>query len=107
MNWILLIIAGLFEVAFAGCLGKAKESVGMVSTYWYLGFYLCGHKYAFIAQGKQGASHRHCLCGLDGYWGSRHGDHWYLYIQRTSNFLALVFITTLIISIVGLKFVSH
>lgn len=38
MNWILLIIAGLFEVAFAGCLGKAKESVGMVSTYWYLGF---------------------------------------------------------------------
>ncbi|HQV37243.1 MAG TPA: QacE family quaternary ammonium compound efflux SMR transporter, partial [Flavobacterium sp.] len=25
MNWILLIIAGLFEVAFATCLGKAKE----------------------------------------------------------------------------------
>ena len=26
MNWILLIIAGLFEVAFASCLGKAKET---------------------------------------------------------------------------------
>ena len=25
MNWILLIIAGLFEVGFASCLGKAKE----------------------------------------------------------------------------------
>ena len=25
MNWILLIIAGLFEVAFAACLGKAKN----------------------------------------------------------------------------------
>ncbi|MDX1272437.1 MAG: QacE family quaternary ammonium compound efflux SMR transporter, partial [Bizionia paragorgiae] len=26
MNWILLIIAGLFEVAFATCLGKAKTA---------------------------------------------------------------------------------
>lgn len=34
MNWILLIIAGLFEVAFAFCLGKAKESTGIVATYW-------------------------------------------------------------------------
>ncbi|HRM46855.1 MAG TPA: QacE family quaternary ammonium compound efflux SMR transporter, partial [Flavobacterium sp.] len=29
MNWILLIIGGLFEVGFATCLGKAKESTGM------------------------------------------------------------------------------
>jgi hypothetical protein len=26
MNWILLIIAGFFEVGFATCLGKAKET---------------------------------------------------------------------------------
>lgn len=41
MNWILLIIAGLFEVGFAACLGKAKESTGPVATYWYLGFLIC------------------------------------------------------------------
>jgi multidrug transporter EmrE-like cation transporter len=28
MNWIILVIAGLFEVAFAFCLGKAKETTG-------------------------------------------------------------------------------
>lgn len=38
MSWILLIIGGLFEVAFASCLGKAKETSGMESTYWMLGF---------------------------------------------------------------------
>ena len=41
MNWILLIIAGLFEVAFAACLGKAKETSGTEATYWYLGFLVC------------------------------------------------------------------
>lgn len=38
MNWILLIIGGLFEVGFASCLGKANETKGIESTYWMLGF---------------------------------------------------------------------
>src|SRR5690606_32249448 len=38
MNWIILIIAGLFEVAFAFCLGKAKESSGGEMYLWYTGF---------------------------------------------------------------------
>lgn len=38
MNWIILIFAGLFEVAFAFCLGKAKENSGVVMWYWYFGF---------------------------------------------------------------------
>ncbi len=38
MNWIILIIAGLFEVAFASCLGKAKESSGSEAIWWYGGF---------------------------------------------------------------------
>lgn len=38
MNWIILIIAGLFEVAFASCLGKAKESSGTTMYLWYAGF---------------------------------------------------------------------
>ncbi|OCB70902.1 DMT family transporter [Flavobacterium crassostreae] len=40
MNWLLLIIAGLFEVLFAFCLGKAKETTGTESNAWYLGFLL-------------------------------------------------------------------
>lgn len=38
MNWIVLIIAGLFEVAFASCLGKAKETSGSEAMWWYGGF---------------------------------------------------------------------
>ena len=38
MNWLLVIIAGLFEVAFAFCLGKANESSGSEQLFWYAGF---------------------------------------------------------------------
>jgi quaternary ammonium compound-resistance protein SugE len=38
MNWIILIIAGLFEVAFASCLGKAKDTTGAEAYWWYGGF---------------------------------------------------------------------
>lgn len=38
MNWIILVIAGLFETGFAFCLGKAKESTGTEMYLWYAGF---------------------------------------------------------------------
>ncbi|MFB2118539.1 multidrug efflux SMR transporter [Parapedobacter sp. 2B3] len=38
MNWIILIVAGLFEVVFAFCLGKAKETTGNEMYLWYGGF---------------------------------------------------------------------
>jgi quaternary ammonium compound-resistance protein SugE len=41
MNWVILIIAGLFEVAFASCLGKAKETTGTTATMWYIAFFVC------------------------------------------------------------------
>jgi quaternary ammonium compound-resistance protein SugE len=41
MNWVLLIIAGLFEVGFTSCLGKAKETTGTTATLWIVGFFFC------------------------------------------------------------------
>lgn len=38
MNWIILIIGGLFETAFATCLGKAQETKGKESYFWWGGF---------------------------------------------------------------------
>jgi quaternary ammonium compound-resistance protein SugE len=38
MNWIILIIAGLFEVAFASCLGKLKETTGTAMYLLFAGF---------------------------------------------------------------------
>jgi quaternary ammonium compound-resistance protein SugE len=108
MNWILLIIAGLFEVAFAACLGKAKEATGIIATYWYIGFVIClaismlllvkvtqqlpiGTAYAvWTGIGAVGT----VLLGI-------------LVFKEPATFWRLFFITTLIASIVGLKVVSN
>jgi quaternary ammonium compound-resistance protein SugE len=108
MNWILLIIAGLFEVGFASCLGKAKESTGNYVYMWYGGFLLClavsmgllvkatqtlpiGTAYAvWTGIGAVGT----VLVGI-------------LVFKEPASFWRVFFITTLIASIVGLKFVSN
>lgn len=40
MHWIILIVAGLFESAFAFCLGMMKEAVGTAYYLWGGGFLL-------------------------------------------------------------------
>lgn len=108
MSWILLIIAGLFEVGFATCLGKAKEASGMTAGYWYAGFLACltismvllvratrelpiGTAYAvWTGIGAVGT----VLVGI-------------LIFKEPADFWRVFFITTLIASIVGLKVVSH
>ena len=108
MNWILLIIGGLFEVGFATCLGKAKESTGMAATLWLAGFLLCltismvllykatqtlpiGTAYAvWTGIGAVGT----VLVGI-------------FIFKEPADFWRVFFITTLIASIIGLKFVSN
>ncbi len=108
MNWLLLIIAGLFEVGFASCLGKAKESTGSSATMWMAGFFVClsismyllykatqtlpiGTAYAvWTGIGAVGT----VLVGI-------------LFFKEPSDFWRLFFISTLIASIIGLKFVSN
>ncbi len=108
MNWIILIIAGLFEVAFAFCLGKAKETTGNEMYLWYAGFLVTlsismvllvkatqtlpiGTAYAvWTGIGAVGT----VLVGI-------------FVFKEPSTFLRLLFLTTLIGSIVGLKAVSH
>ncbi|WP_299582461.1 multidrug efflux SMR transporter [uncultured Sunxiuqinia sp.] len=107
INWILLIIAGLFEVAFAACLGKAKESAGNEAAWWYLGFLVClaismfllvkatqalpiGTAYAvWTGIGAVGT----VLVGI-------------FVFHEPATFWRLFFISTLIASIIGLKVVS-
>tara|TARA_R100000935_G_scaffold8302_7_gene17456 strand:- start:87474 stop:87800 length:327 start_codon:yes stop_codon:yes gene_type:complete len=108
MNWIYLIVAGLFEVAFAACLGKAKEATGTEATFWYIGFLISlaismllliratqevpiGTAYAvWTGIGAVGT----VLLGI-------------LVFKEPATFWRLFFITTLIVSIVGLKVVSN
>lgn len=108
MNWLLLVIAGLFEVGFATCLGKAKESTGSTAMWWMAGFFVSlsismyllyratqtlpiGTAYAvWTGIGAVGT----VLVGI-------------LVFKEPIAFWRLFFLFTLIASIVGLKFVSH
>lgn len=108
MNWIILIFAGLFEVAFAFCLGKAREATGNEMYLWYAGFLITltmsmillikatqtlpiGTAYAvWTGIGAVGT----VLIGI-------------FVFKEPATFLRIFFIITLLGSIIGLKAVSH
>lgn len=108
MSWIILIIAGLFEVGFASCLGKVKETSGNEMYYWFGGFLACltismlllikatqtlpiGTAYAvWTGIGAVGTA----LVGI-------------FFFKDPVTFWRIFFISTLIGSVIGLKAVSH
>lgn len=108
MNWIILCIAGLFEVAFASCLAMANTTAGREKFLWYTGFVVAltvsmlllmkaiqtlpvGTAYAvWTGIGAVGTA----LLGM-------------LVFKDPVSFWRVFFIITLIGSIVGLKAVSH
>ncbi|HET8810804.1 MAG TPA: multidrug efflux SMR transporter [Flavobacteriaceae bacterium] len=107
MNWILLVIAGLFEVAFAACLGKAKETTGVETIYWYIGFLVCLAISMFLlvkaAQQLPIGTAYAVWTGIGAVGTVLIGI---LLFKEPATFWRLFFITTLIASIVGLKIVS-
>ena len=108
MNWIILIIAGLFEVAFAFCLGKAKESSGNEMYLWYAGFLLALAVSMFLLVK---ATQTLPIGTAYGVWTGIGAVGTVLvgifFFKEPATFLRLFFIATLIGSIVGLKMVSH
>ena len=108
MNWILLIIAGLFETGFAACLGKANQTTGSTSAWWMGGFFVCltismlllykatqtlpiGTAYAvWTGIGAAGT----VIIGI-------------LYFREPVHFWRMFFLVMLIGSVIGLKAVSE
>ena|SRR5204863_4714523 len=108
MNWLMLVIAGLFEVGFATCLGKARGVENGSALWWMTGFFLClaismfllykatqtlpiGTAYAvWTGIGAVGTA----LVGI-------------ILFKEPTDFWRLFFIFTLVASIVGLKVVTH
>lgn len=107
MNWILLIIAGLFEVGFATCLGKAKETTGITSTYWMIGFFICLSISMFLlykaTQSLPIGTAYAVWTGIGAVGTVLVGI---LYFREPADFWRLFFLFTLIASIVGLKMVT-
>lgn len=108
MNWILLIIAGLFEVGFASCLGKAKESTGNDVYMWYGGFLLClAASMGLLVKATQTLPIGTAYAVWTGIGAVGTVLVGILVFKEPASFWRVFFITTLIASIVGLKAVSH
>lgn len=108
MNWILLVIAGLFEVAFAACLGKAKESTGVETAYWYTGFLVClGISMLLLVKVTQQLPIGTAYAVWTGIGAAGTVLIGILFFKEPATLWRLFFITTLIASIIGLKIVSH
>jgi quaternary ammonium compound-resistance protein SugE len=108
MNWILLIVAGFFEVGFASCLGKAKESNGTESYLWYGGFLIClAISMALLVRVSQTLPIGTAYAVWTGIGAVGTVLAGIIFFKEPADFWRIFFIFTLICSIVGLKFVSH
>ncbi len=108
MNWLILIIAGLFEVAFAFCLGKAKESTGNEMYLWYGGFLLTlAVSMTLLVKATQSLPIGTAYAVWTGIGAVGTVLVGILVFKEPTTFLRLLFLSTLILSIVGLKIVSH
>lgn len=108
MNWILLVVAGLFEVAFAFCLGKAKDAVGSTMYLWYLGFLIALiFSMALLVKVTQSLPIGTAYAVWTGIGAVGTVLIGIIVFKEPATFLRIFFLTTLIASIVGLKVVSH
>ena len=107
MNWITLIIAGLFEVAFASCLGKAREAVGVAAAFWWTGFVVSlSISMLLLYKATQTLPMGTAYAVWTGIGAVGTVIMGALLFKEPVDFWRMFFITTLIASIVGLKFVS-
>lgn len=107
MNWIILVIAGLFETAFAFCLGKAKETAGTEMYWWYAGFVVTlTISMVLLVKAVQSLPVGTAYAVWTGIGAAGTVLIGIFVFKEPATFLRLFFIITLIASIVGLKVVS-
>ena len=107
MNWILLIIAGLFEVGFTTCLGKAKTATGTVAAWWLVGFFVSlSISMLLLYKATQTLPIGTAYAVWTGIGAVGTVIIGVLFFKEPADFWRLFFIATLIASIAGLKFVS-
>ena len=107
MAWIILVIAGLCEVGFTTCLGMAKSKSGMTANLWYGGF-LASLTLSMVLLNK--ATNTLPLGTAYGVWTGIGAVGTALVgiflFSEPAHFWRVLFICTLIASIIGLKVVS-
>jgi quaternary ammonium compound-resistance protein SugE len=108
MNWIILIVAGLFEVAFAFCLGKTKETTGIEMYLWYTGFFVAlSISMGLLIKATQTLPIGTAYAVWTGIGAAGTVLVGIFVFKEPITFLRIFFLTTLIASVVGLKAVSN
>ena len=108
MNWIILIIAGLFEVGFVFCLGKVRETNGVEFYGWIAGFLVAASaSFGLLIKATQTFPMGSAYAVWTGIGAVGTVIVGILVFKDPANFWRLFFIATLICSIIGLKAVSH
>ncbi len=103
----MLILGGVFEVFFTFCLGKAKEASGMEAGLWYAGFVVSvtlSMKFLIKATQTLPLGTAYVVWTGIGAIGTVLVGIWVF--KEPATFLRLLFLATLIGSIIGLKVVS-
>ncbi|MBL7898433.1 MAG: multidrug efflux SMR transporter [Crocinitomicaceae bacterium] len=107
MNWIILIIAGLFEVAFAFCLGKAKTATGNEIYAWYAGFLIAlSVSMGLLIKATQTLPIGTAYAVWTGIGAAGTVLIGIIVFKEPATFLRMFFLITLIGSIIGLKMMS-
>jgi len=107
MAWLLLILAGLFEVAFTSCLSKAKQAAGSEYVLWLLGFFVSMSLSMYLLyKATQTLPMGTAYAVWTGIGAAGTAILGILFFKEPATLWRLFFITTLIGSIIGLKYVS-
>lgn len=103
-NWIILICAGLMEVGFTFCLGKTKTASGQELAGWWAGFVVALALSMFLmakaAEQLPVGTVYPVWTGIGAVGAVVVGI---LFFNEPATFWRVFFITTLILSIIGLK----
>lgn len=104
MSWIILIFAGLMEVTFTFCLGKTKTAAGQELVLWWLGFLAALSMSMFLmakaAEKLPIGTVYPVWTGIGAVGAVVVGI---IFFHEPATFWRIFFITTLILSIIGLK----
>lgn len=105
MNWLILILAGLFEVGFTTCL---KFSNNFTNLKWSIGFFVCiTLSFLLLNKAIQGIPIGTAYAVWTGIGATGTAIIGIAFFDEPAHFWRLFFIFTLIASIVGLKVFSH
>lgn len=110
INWIILIVGGLFETGFAISLGKAQQTSGREMWLWLFAFIVCvsiSMYLLFRAMGGEKAipvGTAYAVWGAIGAIGTVIAG--IILFKEPVTFWRMFFLTTLVLSVVGLQTVS-